>query len=111
MHAIYFSFCLAIVVSQVPSAFGADASPKPIMRSRVFQWNDMKPKPSAIGLSRDGFDNPTATLEKYHCHITTLDPGKEPHPAHQHPEEELIIIKEGTLQVVQNGVTNNIEAG
>ena len=84
---------------------------KPIMRSRVVQWRDLTGRPSDVATFRDVFDAPTATLDEYSCHVTTLNPGKEPHPAHQHPEEELLIIKEGTLEVVQNGVTNQVAAG
>ena len=71
----------------------------------------MQTRPSNIGTFRDVFDLPTATLDRFSCHVTTLNPGKEPHPAHRHPEEELIIIKEGTLEVFQNGVTNQVIAG
>ena len=71
----------------------------------------MQTRPSNIGTFRDVFDLPTATLDRFSCHVTTLNPGKEPHPAHRHPEEELIIIKEGTLEVFQNGVTNQVSAG
>lgn len=71
----------------------------------------MQVRPTEIGLLRNVFDAPTATLNEYSCHVTTLNPGKEPHPAHRHPEEELLIIKEGTLEVVQNGVTNQVSAG
>ena len=81
------------------------------MHSRVFQWRDMKANPAGIGVYRNAFDAPTATLDKISCHVTTLNPGKEPHPAHQHPEEELLVIKQGTLEVVQNGVTNHVSAG
>jgi quercetin dioxygenase-like cupin family protein len=89
----------------------APATAKPVMRSRVFPWSDMKVQPSNIGVFRGVFDDPTATLDKFSCHVTTLNPGKEPHPAHRHPEEELIIVKEGTLEVVQNSVTNHVAAG
>jgi len=84
---------------------------KPPMHSRIFQWSDMPAQPSNIGALRNFFDAPTATLDNLSCHVTTLNPGKEPHPAHRHPEEELLIIKEGTLEVVQNGVTNQVGAG
>src|ERR1051325_5109295 len=84
---------------------------KPTMRSRVFQWRELQARTSDVATFRDVFDAPTATLDEYSCHVTTLNPGKEPHPAHQHPEEELLIIKEGTLEVVQNGVTNHVAAG
>jgi XRE family transcriptional regulator, regulator of sulfur utilization len=94
----------------------ATASPaagavKPPMQSRIFQWSDLPPQPTGIGVLRNVFDAPTATLENLSCHVTTLDPGKEPHPAHRHPEEELLVIKDGTLEVVQNGVTNQVGAG
>ena len=71
----------------------------------------MRETPSNIGTVRNVFDSPTLTLDGYSCHITTLNPGKEPHPPHQHPEEELLVIKEGTLEVMQNGVTNQVSAG
>lgn len=84
---------------------------KPLMHSRIFQWSDLPAQPTDIGALRDVFDAPTATLENLSCHVTTLNPGKDPHPAHRHPEEELLVIKEGTLEVVQNGVTNQVGAG
>ena len=84
---------------------------KPTMHSRIFRWSDLPAQASAIGTVRNVFDAPTATLDNLSCHVTTLDPGKEPHPAHRHPEEELLIIKEGILEVVQNGVTNQVGAG
>lgn len=87
------------------------SAPKPLMHSRVFQWSDLKARSSEISTVRDVFDSPTETLDGYSCHITTLNPGKEPHPPHQHPEEELLVIREGTLEVMQNGVTNQVSAG
>jgi quercetin dioxygenase-like cupin family protein len=111
-------FCLSGCVSghKESSTVSSDAKPvaaaaKPLMHSRVFQWNDLEARPSAIGITRNVFDSPTETLNGYSCHITTLNPGKEPHPPHQHPEEELLVIREGTLEVMQNGATNQVSAG
>ena len=106
------SGCLyGTVHAQTNSTSPAASSPKPTMHSRVFQWSDLRGRSSDIATFRDVFDAPTATLDGFSCHVTTLNPGKEPHPPHQHPEEELLIIKEGTLEVVQNGVTNQVSAG
>jgi quercetin dioxygenase-like cupin family protein len=44
-------------------------------------------------------------------HITTLNPGESPHPPHRHAAEELMIIKEGTLEALQGDQTNIVEAG
>jgi XRE family transcriptional regulator, regulator of sulfur utilization len=102
---------IAHVEKNSVTASHSSESAKSPMHSRVFQWSDMKAQPSNIGILRNVFDNPTLTLAGYSCHITTLNPGKEPHPPHQHPEEELLVIKEGTLEVMQNGVTNQVGAG
>ena len=71
--------------------------------STVFKWENFTPKPNAIGVRRDVVDLPTATIARFECHITTLNPGMASHPPHRHPQEEFIIIKEGTLDVIING--------
>jgi uncharacterized cupin superfamily protein len=106
-----FAVALAAVCTTVAAATFAQTAAKPVMHSRVFNWSDLKAAPTKVGERRAVFDAPTATLENFECHITTLNPGEAPHAAHQHPDEELMIVKEGTLDVMQNGVTNRVEAG
>ena len=60
---------------------------------------------------RDFFEAPTTNLDQLECHVTTLNPGEAPHAPHQHPEEELIIVKEGTIEAMQNGVTKRAGPG
>ena len=38
-------------------------------------------------------------------HVTTLNPGEIPHEAHRHPDEEMVVIKEGTIEATINGVS------
>jgi XRE family transcriptional regulator, regulator of sulfur utilization len=89
----------------------ADTPLKPIMHSSVFNWSDLKVQTTKYGARREVFDGRTATVDQLSCHITTLNPGEVPHAAHRHPEEELLVVKEGTLQVMQNGVTNQAGPG
>jgi XRE family transcriptional regulator, regulator of sulfur utilization len=90
----------------------AQNAAKPVMRSGVFNWTDLKVSPTKQGERRSVFDAPTATLERLECHVTTLNPGEAPHASHHHPEEELMFVKEGAVQSVQNGdMTNRVEAG
>src|SRR5688572_16649362 len=84
---------------------------KPLMRSSVFEWNAIEVKQTKTGARRDVFDSPTATLDRFESHVTTLNAGEAAHPPHQHPEEELIVIKEGTFEAMQNGVTRRVGAG
>jgi mannose-6-phosphate isomerase-like protein (cupin superfamily) len=101
---------VSISVTAAAIAF-AQSTAKPIMRSGVFQWSELKVEKTAVGERRNVFDAPTLTVDRLESHITTINPGEAPHAPHQHPEEELMILKEGTVQVVQNGVTNRVEAG
>jgi len=89
----------------------AQLSANPSMRSSVFHWSEMKVEQTRAGERRPVFDAPTSNLNRFECHITTLNPGEMPHPAHRHAHEELMIVKEGTLEAVQNGVTHRVEAG
>ena len=86
-------------------------SQKTLMKSSVFDWNSIEAKSTKTGARRDFFDSPTATTDKLECHVTTINPGESPHAPHQHPEEELMIVKEGTIEVMQNGVTKKAGPG
>ena len=89
----------------------AQSTMKPVMHASVFSWAGLKAEPTPTGSRRECFDARTATLDRLECHVTTLNPGEVPHLMHQHPNEEVIIVKEGVLDAMQNGVTNRVEAG
>lgn len=84
---------------------------KPVMGAAVFDWSKIEVKTTKSGERRQFFQAPTATLDELECHVTTLNQGEIAHAPHQHPEEELIVVKEGTIEVVQGGVTNRVGAG
>lgn len=89
----------------------AENKPPAIMGSSAFDWNSIEVKTNAIGSVRNFFQSPTATLDQLECHVTTLNPGLMPHPPHKHVNEELIIIREGTLEVTQNGEAKRVGPG
>lgn len=81
------------------------------MTSSVFDWTALAAKPTPSGSVRKCFQAPTALLEELECHVTTLNPGQDPHPAHRHPEEELYVIKEGTVEIAIDGELRQVGAG
>ena len=83
----------------------------PVMGSRIFEWDSFKVEKTKVGARRDVVRQPTATLDELEMHITTLDAGQESHPPHQHVAEELIIIKEGTLESFVNGEYKRVGPG
>ena len=92
-----------IAVGTTCGVLAAAAPAKAFISSSTFDWNSFTAKPSAIGESRFVADGPTATLQNLEMHITTLNPGKESHPPHWHPNEELIIIRQGTVETLSHG--------
>jgi quercetin dioxygenase-like cupin family protein len=81
----------------------AQQTPQPPLQSKVIDWNSLTPTQTRNGQRRDVFDAPTGTLDRLHGHITTLNPGENTGPLHRHPQEELIVIKEGTLEINIDG--------
>jgi XRE family transcriptional regulator, regulator of sulfur utilization len=84
---------------------------KPIMHSKVFDWNSMTAKQTEVGEVRSLFRTPTATLNELEIHVTTLKPGMASHPPHKHPNEELVIVKEGTLEALSGGEWKKLGPG
>jgi quercetin dioxygenase-like cupin family protein len=93
-------------------AFGAVAGLQTsVMRSTVFDWNAMKVNTTAVGESRPIVRVPTATLDELEMHVTTLNEGQTSHAPHQHPNEELVIIREGTVEVLVQGEWKRLGPG
>lgn len=82
-----------------------------IMGASAFDWNTIEAKPTDTGSVRKFFQAPTATLDELECHVTTLNPGVASHPAHKHANEELVIIREGTVEVLVNGELKRVGPG
>jgi len=83
----------------------------PVMQSSAFDWNSIPVKQTAVGSTRSFFRAPTATLDELELHVTTLNPGQASHPPHQHPNEELVIIKEGTVEALVQGEWKRLGEG
>jgi len=67
--------------------------------SAAFDWARLAAVPTKSGERRDILDSPTPTLARLESHVTTLRPGEAPHASHAHPDEEIVIVKEGGLEV------------
>ncbi|MEO8075822.1 MAG: cupin domain-containing protein [Acidobacteriota bacterium] len=96
--------CLTLPLAIAAPLFAQSPAPaKPAMPSTVIDRQALAPTPTGTGERRAAFDAPTATLDRLHGHITTLNPGQNTGPLHRHPQEELVIIQEGTIEVNIDG--------
>ena len=103
---------VALIAVSVTLTGVAATQPKPaVLDSQVFDWKDMIAKPNATGEVRTVVRAPTVTLEELEIHITTLKPGLASHAPHQHPNEEMLIVREGTVEALVNGQLKRVGPG
>ena len=91
---------VAVVTTLIVVALAAQTT---VLHSTVFDWNAMTEKSTNVGSVRSIYRGPTVTLEEIEMHVTTLNPGQTSHEPHTHPNEELVIIKEGTVETLSSG--------
>lgn len=57
------------------------------------------------------YNGPTDQLNAMCTGMAVLDPGASPHLPHQHPEEELMFVTEGTGEIECDGKTTQVGPG
>ena len=92
---------LAVAAAQAPSA----------LPSSGWDWATIAVRETKVGAVRQVVRAPTATLDELEIHITTLNPGQTSHPPHQHPNEELLIVKDGTVEALVAGEWKRLGVG
>jgi len=94
----------------IATGTAAGSAPE-IMTSSIFHWTDMKPSPTGVGQVRQVFRTPTGTLDELECHVTTLNPSQASHAPHTHANEEVLIVREGHVDVFYRGDWHPATAG
>jgi XRE family transcriptional regulator, regulator of sulfur utilization len=103
--------CAIAVAAALVGSLATLGAQKQLQRSTVFEWASLEAKTTQTGARRDVMRAPTPTLDELEMHITTLNVGQASHPPHQHPEEELLIVREGTVETLQNGKASRLGPG
>ena len=105
---------IAIAAVSVAATFGITAMAAPeskVMGSVALDWADVPVQQEEVRAVRQFMRAPTATLQELELHVTTLPAGATSHAPHKHPNEELVIIKEGTVEVLVNGQLKRVGPG
>lgn len=103
--------CVIAITAALFGALASLAAQKNVQKSTVFEWAGLEVKPSAVGSRRDVMRAPTPTLDELEMHITTLNAGQTSHEPHRHEAEEVLIVREGTVETVQNGKVSRLGPG
>jgi quercetin dioxygenase-like cupin family protein len=75
--------------------------------SHVYKFDDLVLK----GTSRAVFDGLTHSGFHIDLHETELAPGAAPHAPHKHEHEEIVMVREGTLEVTIEGKATVVGPG
>jgi quercetin dioxygenase-like cupin family protein len=80
--------------------------------SKVYGYADLEVRTNANNnKQRPVLDGPTHTGFMVEMHETELAPGMMPHSSHHHVHEEMLILREGTVEVTIEGKTTRLEPG
>jgi quercetin dioxygenase-like cupin family protein len=102
---------IAVSVSATLGMTAFAASKAPILGSVAIDWQSVPVKQEEVRAVRQFMQAPTATLDELELHATTLQPGTTSHAPHKHANEELVIVKEGTVEVLVDGQLKRVGPG
>jgi mannose-6-phosphate isomerase-like protein (cupin superfamily) len=86
-------------------------TPEQHIPNKVIDAPNAKLSRETFGDLRVFFEGPTAQLKAMTAGSLLLKPGMEPHPPHQHPEEEFMVITEGSGEILVGGKTVSVSPG
>lgn len=80
-----------------------EAASAPHLPDQVIEASSAKISHETFGDLRVFFEGSTAQMKSVTAGSLMLHPGMEPHPPHQHPEEEFMVVTEGTGEILVGG--------
>jgi mannose-6-phosphate isomerase-like protein (cupin superfamily) len=99
------------LLAQTPAGTPAVPTNQNKLVSAIYDWEKLQPIAVSNGVRRVVFDGPTTTLDKINCHITTLNPGQQSGEPRLHVQEEVVVVKEGTIEATYDGHSETVGPG
>jgi mannose-6-phosphate isomerase-like protein (cupin superfamily) len=93
------------------AAEGAPAASSAPWPEAVFTLREANTVKETFGETTVYFDGATDQLKQMTAGSVLLGPGQEPHPPHQHPEEEFMLIGEGSGEILVHGKKTEVGPG
>jgi len=82
-----------------------------VLPSKTYRYEDLAVQNEGPNRGRPIFEGETHTGVPIELHETELAPGQMPHPAHHHVHEEMILVREGTMEVTIAGKPTTLGPG
>ena len=81
------------------------------LTSKTYSFEQIPVQTSGENQLRPVLDGETHAGVRIELHETELPPGGAPHPPHHHVHEEMILIREGTMEVTISGRSARLGPG
>jgi quercetin dioxygenase-like cupin family protein len=82
-----------------------------VLPSKTYSFDALPVHVSGPNQTRPVLDGETHAGVRIELHETELPPGGAPHPPHHHVHEEMVLIREGTMEVTIAGRTAKLGPG
>jgi len=92
-------------------AASSAAAQNQALPSKMYRYEDLPVRNNGDNKQRAILRGDTHTGYAIEMHETELAPGLAPHPPHRHVHEEMVMIREGTLEVTISGRSTNLSPG
>jgi len=102
---------LQLILPSLVAAAASAQTGSAILPSKTFRHEDLPVRTNGDNASRAILNGQTHSGFPVEMHETELAPGKAPHPPHHHAHEEMIMIREGTMEVTITGRTSTLGPG
>lgn len=79
--------------------------------SKTYRFEDLPVRANGLNRQRSVLQGKTHAGFPIDLHETELAPGQAPHPPHHHVHEEMVLIREGTMEVTIAGRSVNLGPG
>ena len=93
------------------AAAGAMAQTAPALPSKLYKFEDLTVRQNGENRQRSVLKGKTHKGVNLAVHQTELAPGLAPHGPHHHVHEEMIFLREGTLEVTISGQSQKLGPG
>ena len=102
---------LALLALIAAKAAPAAEQQRKTLPSAMYKFEELAVKKNGENRSRDVFDGLTHGGLQVDIHETELAPGMAPHAPHRHIHEEIVMVREGALEVTIEGKVTTATPG
>ena len=83
----------------------------PVMKTKAYRYDEVNVTTNGKNKQRRLFTAKTHTGFKMESHMSDIAPGEVNHPPHQHLREEMMLVREGVMELTISGVPYRLGPG